>query len=751
MRQGRRLGTLAVLALAAVVGCGGGDGYDRLYERLSEEPAAFDRGVLAGRRIVVDPGHGGEFDGARGGGGLAEAEVNLGVALHLWGMLDDAGADVRLTRTTDRDFLPEDGTEVRDDLAARIEEANAFLPEVFLSIHHNASFARDRGRNGIEVYYRGDDPGASLELGRDVLLHLARNLGIPSGEIRPGNYFVLRRSVAGAAILTEASYLSNPAVEDRLRLAEKQRLEAEALFLGLVGYFSRGVPTVERLLPATDTLSAPAEVFFRAVPAAGIPLDPSSATVRVDDRTVPAVFDGGSIRWTIPASAPNEPMRVQGSIRSARGATVASAPATLLLARPAVHLLPLPAERERNGRWRIGVAVLDAEGRAVADGTLVTTTLPGGALVERRSRAGRIEMIVPDADGPFVVSAASRRDTLRFGKSDGGTPALVLDARSGDPVPFPVAAGLPGVSSTGDRAGRLSLPVGGGFVLVSARGYLPERIEAPGDTIGVLLRLEPLFGGCLLGRAVAVDAAGGGADLDGLGDGRLRGADVNIETARRLATMLEASGARVLLVRRGEETLSPHDRVARVNAAGVDAALRIGRASGNDACVVRHYPGSLRGAALARLLADALAGLPPCRETAVGEATDPFLQQTNCPACVARSGPVEGDAERLFSHHARPAIEAERLFAALVAFFGDERTAQRPVVATDGGLPVAGALVCLDGTVSLETDETGVVRFTCVTPGRHVLGCAWPDGRETALFFDADVSPVDTLRIERRP
>ena len=108
--------------------------WDNLYNRLSEEPGTFDQSVLEGRKIVIDPGHGGNFRGAVGVDSLTESDANLGVALYLWGMLDEAGADVHLTRSTDRDFLPSGSEELRDDLAARTKLANGFEPEVFISI-----------------------------------------------------------------------------------------------------------------------------------------------------------------------------------------------------------------------------------------------------------------------------------------------------------------------------------------------------------------------------------------------------------------------------------------------------------------------------------------------------------------------------------------------------------------------------------------------------------------------------------------
>ena len=51
-----------------------------------------DLSPLQGKVIVIDPGHGGKYRGAIGKMGLKESEVNLGVALYLWGILQSAGA-----------------------------------------------------------------------------------------------------------------------------------------------------------------------------------------------------------------------------------------------------------------------------------------------------------------------------------------------------------------------------------------------------------------------------------------------------------------------------------------------------------------------------------------------------------------------------------------------------------------------------------------------------------------------------------
>ncbi|TMQ51389.1 MAG: hypothetical protein E6K73_05970 [Candidatus Eisenbacteria bacterium] len=213
------------------------------YERRVDELASVDASALAGRRIAIDPGHGGVFRGAVGVNGLTEAEVNLGVALFLRGLLEARGAQVFLTRSDDRDFLSPADSSLRSDLAERTRLANAFHPDLFLSIHHNADAGGAHDVNAIQTYYKLGDEGPSLDAAQQVHRYLVRNLGIEAQRVLPGNYFVLR-NCESPAILTESSYITNPDVESKLALAAKQRLEAEALFLGLARTFARRAPRI---------------------------------------------------------------------------------------------------------------------------------------------------------------------------------------------------------------------------------------------------------------------------------------------------------------------------------------------------------------------------------------------------------------------------------------------------------------------------------------------------------------------------
>jgi N-acetylmuramoyl-L-alanine amidase len=92
-------------------------------------------------RIAIDPGHGGNDPGARVPG-LNEAEVVLDIALRLEKLLrDEPGAEVVLTRRTNRYVALEERTAI----------ANRAAADLFISIHVNAS--ANASARGLETYF----------------------------------------------------------------------------------------------------------------------------------------------------------------------------------------------------------------------------------------------------------------------------------------------------------------------------------------------------------------------------------------------------------------------------------------------------------------------------------------------------------------------------------------------------------------------------------------------------------------------
>lgn len=112
-------------------------------------PALIDPDVfpLEVRKIVLDPGHGGD-DSGTAADQLSEKDLTLDIALRLEETLRDDGFEVLLTRRDD-EFV---------SLRDRAELANRLNADLFVSIHIN--WIVDRRVRGLETYFLGatDDP-----------------------------------------------------------------------------------------------------------------------------------------------------------------------------------------------------------------------------------------------------------------------------------------------------------------------------------------------------------------------------------------------------------------------------------------------------------------------------------------------------------------------------------------------------------------------------------------------------------------
>ena len=101
-------------------------------------------------RIFIDPGHnptGNPNTGAEGNG-LVEQDVNFTVSMYLADLLRaDGRFAVRLSRNTPTESL---GTSNATSLAARVNLANSWPADYFVSIHCNSNV--NPAINGSEVY-----------------------------------------------------------------------------------------------------------------------------------------------------------------------------------------------------------------------------------------------------------------------------------------------------------------------------------------------------------------------------------------------------------------------------------------------------------------------------------------------------------------------------------------------------------------------------------------------------------------------
>ncbi|MEZ5332623.1 MAG: N-acetylmuramoyl-L-alanine amidase [Thermoanaerobaculia bacterium] len=227
------------------------------------EPIGREVFPLAVRRVVLDPGHGGENRGTASRDGLMEKELTLDIAERLRALLEGAAFEVEMTRTDDATL----------SLARRGELANRAEGDIFVSIHVN--WLEDTDARGVETFYLGptDDPylerlaasengdgslrlaelrealervyaGVRREESRALAEAVQRSLLVSLRTLDPG---VRNRGVKTApfgvlirtqmpAILAEVGALSSEVDSELFRDPSYRQYLAEALFEGIQAY-----------------------------------------------------------------------------------------------------------------------------------------------------------------------------------------------------------------------------------------------------------------------------------------------------------------------------------------------------------------------------------------------------------------------------------------------------------------------------------------------------------------------------------
>jgi N-acetylmuramoyl-L-alanine amidase len=686
------------------------------YEALQEQFTGRDMSPLRSRRIVLDPGHGGFFKGAVGQDGLTEADVNLGVALYLRGLLEWTGARVYMTRTADYDFLTVTDSTLVSDLAFRSSFSDSLQPDVFLSLHHNSVASLDRTVNETQTYYPLGADGASLDLARAIHRHLVINLEISPAKILPGNFHVLRNATV-PAVLGEPAMISNPVIEGRLKQAASQRLEAEAYFLGLLDYFSQGSPTwsgarLDTLFVSPDG-SAPmvSWTFFSAdtLGSIGPGPDPGTFELKLDGRKVPyhVTGQGRTVNWL--ASDPGLSLPAVLELRG-RNLVGRATPVRRTLLRPTsahhVSLRLMPEVPHEDGfmavRWSVAGNAPLPKGRLVFSEDLILPLEGGksGAALLPLSAASPAEVSfhpasVEDSNLPCDIHTTELPEPWQW---------RLLTGQDGSPDgPWSLRTGLPDSLPAGmaDQEAPLIPHEPSQPVWVSVPGVLPlvDPDPANPDTARTVSAgdrnwpTESIVPG-LRDKVIVLDPAGGGSDPDGTGPLGMRGATLNLETAMLAQGLLEGCGAVVHLTRSGETSLPAEEKVRLAGEVGADFFISIGRSSQPDFLSASHHPGSETGQRWAEIFLDAAAGLSaPNDSLAVTPSYDYLLRHTACPALEVRlPGPKTPRQEMRLAQRGWQRAEARAVLLSLASMLSHPGTGLVPV------LDVAAVIADLPGS-----------------------------------------------------
>ena len=183
-------------------------------------------------RIYIDQGHNpAGFNTGAEGNGFFEQDITYKVGKLLYDRFAENSAfEPRLSRPTESAIL---GTSNNASLRVRVEKANAFGADLFISIHTNA--AENPSATGSEALVYSKASTIAREVGERILdqLHLITGLRNRGIVYRPGLY-VLRKT-AMPAVLVELGFITNPV--DAELMAYSPGLFAEGIYRGVLQYY----------------------------------------------------------------------------------------------------------------------------------------------------------------------------------------------------------------------------------------------------------------------------------------------------------------------------------------------------------------------------------------------------------------------------------------------------------------------------------------------------------------------------------
>ena len=182
-------------------------------------------------KIFIDQGHNPSNPNAGAeGNGYREQDITYAVGTILADLLRQNGSfEVRLSRNSPDEIL---GTSNTSSLAARVNAANEWGADYFISLHTNA-YTSPTGR-GVEAYVFSENSPA-FGLGEDIVSQLSLITGFPERGVftRPSLY-VLRKTKM-PSVLVEMGYITNPT--EASLMANEPDLIALGIYNGILQYF----------------------------------------------------------------------------------------------------------------------------------------------------------------------------------------------------------------------------------------------------------------------------------------------------------------------------------------------------------------------------------------------------------------------------------------------------------------------------------------------------------------------------------
>ncbi len=199
---------------------------------------------LKGIILAIDPGHGGIDSGTHFQAVILEKDIVLEVGLELRRLLEQAGAQVMITREKDEDlsshYPDETMAQHRRDVRGRVKLINASGADLAISLHINSIY--DNSVRGPITFYSGGDPE-----NKRLAETIQKNINpLFSADARPGqlvhqhpresnDYYILNESNM-PSVLLEMAFMTSPDDRELLKSKSFRKKISRGIFMGIVEY-----------------------------------------------------------------------------------------------------------------------------------------------------------------------------------------------------------------------------------------------------------------------------------------------------------------------------------------------------------------------------------------------------------------------------------------------------------------------------------------------------------------------------------
>ena len=181
-------------------------------------------------KIYIDQGHNPKNPNAGAeGNGLREQDIVFRVGIDLAALLrSNPSFEVKLSRPTAETQI---GSSNSESLRLRVNEANAWGADYYISLHTNASELSSASGSEAFAY---SEPSSAFSLGEDILYWLNRTTGLKNRGMKVRSGLYVLRKTAMPAVLVELGFITN--ASDATLMNSRPDLFADGIYRGILEF-----------------------------------------------------------------------------------------------------------------------------------------------------------------------------------------------------------------------------------------------------------------------------------------------------------------------------------------------------------------------------------------------------------------------------------------------------------------------------------------------------------------------------------